>query len=104
MRKAADLVFQKYHQDRDLITLLTDAIAMPFHFNHEVNRPRRQAAKKCETKWSDILLPISIQLVTAYFSSHSLLFLLLLSKPGVHMIIPIVRVVPKYVQKIETIM
>lgn len=46
MRKAADLVFQKYHQDRDLIILFTGAIAMPFHFSHEVNRSRRQAALK----------------------------------------------------------
>ena len=35
MTKATDLVLAKYSQDRDLITLLTDAIAMALQFNHE---------------------------------------------------------------------
>ena len=46
MTKAADLVLAKYSQDRDLITLLTDAIAMALQFNHEVNHSRRMAMKK----------------------------------------------------------
>lgn len=46
MTKAADLALQKYSQDRDLITLLTDAIAMAFQCNHEVNHSRRVAMKK----------------------------------------------------------
>ena len=46
MTKAADLVLAKYSQDRDLITLLTDAIAMALQFNHEVNHSRRVAMKK----------------------------------------------------------
>ena len=44
MTKAADLVLAKYSLDRDLITLLTDAIAMALH--HEVNHSRRVAMKK----------------------------------------------------------
>ena len=46
MTKAADLVLAKYSQDRDLITLLTDAITMALQFNHEVNHSRRVAMKK----------------------------------------------------------
>lgn len=46
MTKATDLVLAKYSQDRDLITLLTDAIAMALQFNHEVNHSRRVAMKK----------------------------------------------------------
>ena len=46
MTKAADLVLAKYSQDRDLITLLTDAIAMALQFNHEVNHSRGVAMKK----------------------------------------------------------
>lgn len=46
MTKAADLALQKYGQDRDLITLLTDAIAMALQCNHEVNHSRRVAMKK----------------------------------------------------------
>ena len=46
MTKAADLVLAKYSQDRDLITLLTDAIAMALQFNHEVNHSRRVAMEK----------------------------------------------------------
>ena len=46
MTKAADLVLAKYSQDRDLITLLTDAIVMALQFNHEVNDSRRVAMKK----------------------------------------------------------
>ena len=33
-------------QARDLITLLTNAIAMALQFNHEVNHSRRVAMKK----------------------------------------------------------
>ena len=46
MTKATDLVLAKYSQDRDLITLFTDAIAMALQFNHEVNHSRRVAMKK----------------------------------------------------------
>ncbi|CAH3188608.1 unnamed protein product, partial [Porites lobata] len=46
MTKATDLVLAKYSQDKDLITLLTDAIAMALQFNHEVNHSRRVAMKK----------------------------------------------------------
>ena len=46
MTKAADLVLAKYSQDRDLITLLTDATAMALQFSHEVNHSRRLAMKK----------------------------------------------------------
>ena len=46
MTKAADLVLAKYSQDRDLITLLTEAIAMALQFNHEVNHSRRVAVNK----------------------------------------------------------
>ena len=46
MTKATNLVLAKYNQDRDLITLLTDAIAMALQFNHEVNHSRRVAMKK----------------------------------------------------------
>ena len=46
MTKATDLVLAKYSQDRDLITLLTDAFAMALQFNHEVNHSRRVAMKK----------------------------------------------------------
>ena len=46
MTKATDLVLAKYSQDRDLITLLTDAITMSLQFNHEVNHSRRVAMKK----------------------------------------------------------
>ena len=46
MTKAADLALQKYGQARDLITLLTDAIAMALQCNHEVNNSRRVAMQK----------------------------------------------------------
>ena len=46
MTKAADLVLQKYNQDKELITLLTDAIELALQCNHEVNHSRRVAIKK----------------------------------------------------------
>ena len=46
MTKAANLALEKYGQDRDLITLLTDAIPMAIQCNHEVNHSRRVAMKK----------------------------------------------------------
>jgi len=46
LTKAADLALQKYNQDKELITLLTDAIAMALQCNHEVNHTRRAAMKK----------------------------------------------------------
>ena len=46
MTKAADLALGKYSQDKELITLLTDAVAMALQYNHEVNHSRRLAMKK----------------------------------------------------------
>ena len=37
MTKAANLALGKYSQDKELITLLTDAVAMALQYNHEVN-------------------------------------------------------------------
>ena len=37
MTKVADLALGKYSQDKELITLLTDAVAMALQSNHEVN-------------------------------------------------------------------
>ena len=37
MTKVADLALGKYSQDKELITLLTDAVAMALQYNHEVN-------------------------------------------------------------------
>jgi hypothetical protein len=44
--KAADLAVKKYGGDRELITLLTDSIAMGLQYNHEVNQSRRMAMKR----------------------------------------------------------
>ena len=41
MTKAADLALRKYSQDKELITLLTDAVAMALQYNHEVNHSQR---------------------------------------------------------------
>ena len=38
MTKAIDLVFQKYNRDKDLITLLTDAITMGKEYNNTTIR------------------------------------------------------------------
>lgn len=46
MTKAADLALGKYSQDKELITLLTDAVALALQYNHEVNHSRRLAMKK----------------------------------------------------------
>ena len=46
MIKAADLALGKYSQDKELITLLTDAVAMALQYNHEVTHSRRLAMKK----------------------------------------------------------
>ena len=46
MTKAADLALGKYSQDKELITLLTDAVVMALQYNHEVNHSRRLAMKK----------------------------------------------------------
>jgi len=46
MTKATDLALQKYNQDRELIALLTGAIAMALQCNHEVNHTWRVAMKK----------------------------------------------------------
>ena len=46
MTKAADLALGKYSQDKELITLLTDAVAMALQYNHEVTHSRRLAMKK----------------------------------------------------------
>ena len=46
MTKAADLALGKYSQDKELITLLTDAVAMALQYNHKVNHSRRLAKKK----------------------------------------------------------
>ena len=46
MTKAADLALGKYSQDKELITLLTDAVAMALQYNHEVNHSRCLAMKK----------------------------------------------------------
>ena len=46
MTKAADLVLGKYSQDKELITLLTDAVAMALQYNHEMNHSRRLTMKK----------------------------------------------------------
>ena len=43
--KAADLAMKKYSNDRELITLLTDSVAMGLQFNQEVNHSRRAAMK-----------------------------------------------------------
>ena len=37
MTKVADLALGKYSQDKELMTLLTDAVAMALQSNHEVN-------------------------------------------------------------------
>ena len=37
MTKAADLPLGKYSQDKELITLLTDAVTMALQYNHKVN-------------------------------------------------------------------
>ena len=44
--KAADLALRKYSNDKELITLLTDAVAMALQYNHEVNHSRRLAMKR----------------------------------------------------------
>ena len=44
--KAADLALGKYSNDKELITLLTDAVAMALQYNHEVNHSRRLAMKR----------------------------------------------------------
>ena len=46
MTKAADLALGKYSNDKELITLLTDAVAMALQYNHEVNHSRRLAMKR----------------------------------------------------------
>ena len=46
MTKAADLALGKYRQDKELITLLTDAVVRALLYNHEVNHSRRLAMKK----------------------------------------------------------
>ena len=46
MTKAADLALGKYTKDKELITLLTDAVAMAIQYNHEVNHSRRRAMQK----------------------------------------------------------
>ena len=46
MTKAANLALGKYSQDKELITVLTDAVAMALQYNHEVNHSRRMAMKK----------------------------------------------------------
>ena len=46
MTKAANLALGKYSQDKELITLLTDAVAMALQYNHEVNHSQRMAMKK----------------------------------------------------------
>ena len=44
--KAVDLALGKYSQDKERITLLTDAVAIALQYNHEVNHSRRLAMKK----------------------------------------------------------
>ena len=44
--KAADLALGKYSQDKELITLLTDAAAMTVQYNHKLNHSRLLAMKK----------------------------------------------------------
>ena len=44
--KAADFVMQRYSHDRELITLLTDSVALGLQFNHDINQSRRVAMKK----------------------------------------------------------
>lgn len=44
--KAAELVMNKYPDDRALLKLITDSVAMGLQFNHEVNLSRRMAMKK----------------------------------------------------------
>ena len=46
MTKAADLALGKYSNDKELITLLTDAVALALQYNHEVNHSRRLAMKR----------------------------------------------------------
>ena len=46
MTKAADLALGKYSQDKELITLMTDAVAMALQYNHEVHHSQRLALKK----------------------------------------------------------
>ena len=46
MTKAANLALGKYSNDKELITLLTDAVAMALQYNHEVNHSRRLAMKR----------------------------------------------------------
>ena len=46
MTKSADLALGKYSQGKELITLLTDAVAMALQYNHEVNHFRCLAMKK----------------------------------------------------------
>ena len=50
----ADLALGKYSQDKELITLLTDAVAMALQYNHEVNHSRRLAMKKRCIKTSQL--------------------------------------------------
>ena len=44
--KAADLALGKYSQDKELITLLTDTVAMALQYKHEVNHSWHLAIKK----------------------------------------------------------
>ena len=46
MTKAANLALGKYSNDKELITLLTDAVAMALQYNHKVNHSRRLAMKR----------------------------------------------------------
>ena len=46
MTKTANLALGKYSNDKELITLLTDAVAMALQYNHEVNHSRRLAMKR----------------------------------------------------------
>ena len=46
MTKAANLALGKYSNDKELITWLTDAVAMALQYNHEVNHSRRLAMKR----------------------------------------------------------
>ena len=49
MTKVADLALGKYSQDKELITLLTDAVAKALQYNHEVDHSWRQATKNLST-------------------------------------------------------
>ena len=46
MTKAADIVMKKYDEDRELLALLTDAIAQAIQCHHEASHARRLAVKK----------------------------------------------------------